>query len=481
MKKIFNYTVMILVVLASFSCGSNSEKGEKRVSTVEKNIKPNILFIFADDLGYHDLSSTGSKIYQTPNIDNLAKESVTFTNAYANYPRCVPSRFAAWTGTYPIKDGDVPDDGFVMSDVPNSNNIIKLITRSGYQTAFFGKWHLGGKDTGTGPLGFGFDTSVMAGHAGSPISYIYPFNTPKWTKKKSKKSPIIGLEGIAKEGDYLTDVMTNQVVNYIENRDKNKPFMAILAYYAVHQPLEAKKEDVDRNKKEIKSFDYGNQPEYIKEGTGRTKMRQDNAKYAGMVENMDMNIGKLLQLLKDQGIEDNTIVIFSSDHGGLSNDGTKKRDLATSNYPLRAGKGWLYDGGIKVPLFVKWNNHLKPHEDKESIVMLMDVLPTLLDITEGKKVDVDGQSILPVLKENETWDDRTVYWHSSKARPRSTGDTKSSAIREGKYKLINWYKEGRTELYDINKDPGEQKDLSRQMPEKTKELLNKLNMWKSEF
>ena len=475
-----------MLSISLFSCNTENSSTDKtennsETKTTQKRKVPNILFIFADDLGYHDLGSTGSKIYQTPNIDNLAKESVTFDNAYANYPRCVPSRFSAWTANYPVKNGDVPDDGFVMSDVPESKNIIKQITASGYQTAFFGKWHLGGKDSNTGPLGFGFETSVMSGHAGSPISYIYPFNTPKGKNKKSKKSPIVGLDGIAKEGDYLTDVLTDQVIKYISDRDKDKPFMAILAYYAVHQPIEGKKDLTAINKKEIDAFDFGDQPEYIKEGTGRTKMRQDFPAYAALVENTDMNIGRLLQSLKDQGLEDNTIVIFSSDHGGLSNDGTMKRKLATTNYPLRAGKGWLYDGGVKVPLFVKWNGNLKPHEDKKSIVMLMDVLPTILDITNDKKVDVDGKSILPVLKGNETWDNRTVYWHSSKARPKNTGDTKSSAIREGKFKLINWYVEGRTELYNIDEDPGEQNDLSKSNPEKTKDLLAKLNKWKSEF
>jgi len=444
--------------------------------------RPNILFILVDDLGFHDLSSTGSKIYQTPNMDNFAKEAFVFNNAYANYPRCVPSRFATWTANYPVQNGDVPDDGFVMSNVKDSKNIIKQITQSGYQTAFFGKWHLGGKDSNTGPEGFGFNKSVGAGHAGSPISYIYPFNTPKNRAAgfKSKKTPIPDLEGIAKNGDYLTDVLTGQIANYIKKRDKKKPFMAVLAYYAVHQPIEGKKELTKINQKEIDAFDFGNQPEYIKEGTGRTKMRQDFAAYAAMAENMDTQIGNLLELLKDQGIDDNTIVIITSDHGGLSNDGTKKRKLATSNYPLRAGKGWLYDGGIKVPLFIKWNGHIKPKIDDQSIVLLMDILPTLLDITNKKKVDVDGKSFLPVLQNKEVWKDRTVYWHSSKARPVNTGDTKSSAIRMGNYKLINWYKEGRTELYNISNDPGEQNDISASKPNKKTELLQLLNNWKGE-
>lgn len=451
------------------------------LTTYGQTNKPNILFILTDDLGYHDLSCTGSKIYQTPYIDKLSKQSVRFSNAYANYPRCVPSRFATWTANYPIQNGNVPDDGFEMNNLPESKNIIRQIGHSGYQTAFFGKWHLGGKDTGTGPKGFGFNKSVAAGHAGSPISYFYPFNTPKSKNNKIKKNPIIDLEERANKGDYLTDVLTEQVLNYIKTRNKKEPFMAVLSFYAVHQPIEGKKDLTYKNKNEIAAFNFGNQPEYIKEGTGRTKMRQDNAAYAALVENMDMNVGRLLELLKDQGIEDNTIVIFSSDHGGLSNDGTKKRNLATSNYPLRAGKGWLYEGGIKVPLFIKWNNHFKPFNDDKSIVLLMDILPTILDITNNKKITVDGKSLVPILLQQEKWQDRSVFWHSSKARPKNTGDTNSSAIRKGNYKLINWYEERRSELYNIDLDRSEQHDLSTSMPEKTKELLNELNQWKSYF
>lgn len=466
-----NYKIIVLLAFITvLSC--KSKKASQEVTVIEQ---PNILIIHVDDLGYHDLSSNGSKIYQTPNIDELAKESVVFNNAYANYPRCVPSRYAMLTAGYPIIDGDVPDDGFEMTGVPDSKNYIKEIDNQGYQTAYFGKWHLG-----EDPKEFGFDTSVAAGHAGSPISYIYPFNTPKH-KGINKKVPIKDLDEIGKEGDYLTDVLTNQVIKYLDKRDPSKPFMAMLAFYAVHQPIEAKEEDVKRNQKEIDAFNFGNQPEYIKEGTGRTKMRQDNATYAAMVENMDDNVGKLLKHLKELNIYDNTIVILSSDHGGLSNDGTKKRELATSNYPLRAGKGWLYDGGIKVPLLVKWKNHFQHREDNESLVMLMDVFSTVLDITASKSLNTDGKSFLPILNNKEKWNDRTVFWHSSKARPTNTGDTKSSAIRKGDFKLINWYVEGRTELYNIKQDPSESNNLSEKMPKLTIELLYELNKWKSNF
>ncbi|QOD61979.1 sulfatase [Polaribacter haliotis] len=475
-------TIKFFIAIASlslvFSCKSKvatSENKTTEISSSEK--KPNILIIHVDDLGFHDLSVNGSKIYQTPNVDKLASESVVFNNAYANYPRCVPSRYAMMTGDYPVKNGDVPDDGFEMSGIPKSKNFVKNIKEAGYQTAYFGKWHLGDENS---LKDFGYDFSFAAGHSGSPISFLYPFNEMK-RKGKSKKSPIPDVDKVSKEGDYLMDVMTDNVAKYISNVDKSKPFMAMFSFYAVHQPLEAKEKDIARNKEEIKNFDFGDQPEFIKEGTGRTKMRQNHPKYAAMVETMDENVGKLMQLLKDLKIDDNTIVIFSSDHGGLSNDGTKKRDLATSNYPLRAGKGWLYDGGIKVPLFVKWANHFQPKEDNESLIMLMDVFPTVLDITAEKSLETSGKSFLKVLKNEEKWDNRTTFWHSSKARPVNTGDTKSSAIRKGDFKLINWYKEGRTELYNIAQDPSESNDLSKEKPALTAELLIELNTWKSNF
>jgi arylsulfatase A-like enzyme len=476
MRNFTNIYVLFLVLTLLTGCKlkTKSLENEKDFQSI-KGENPNFLIIHVDDLGYHDLSITGSKIYQTPNIDNLAKESVRFTNAYANYPRCVPSRFAMLTAEFPIKDGDVPDDGFEMTGVPDSKNYIKTISNAGYQTAYFGKWHLG-----PDPKEFGFDTSVGAGHAGSPISFIYPFNTPKH-KGISKKAPIEDLDTIGKQGDYLTDLLTDQVIKYIKERDKNKPFMAMLSFYAVHQPLEAKEDDIKRNQLEIAAHNYGNQPEFIFEGTGRTKMRQNHATYAAMVENMDRNVGKLIQLLHNEGITNNTVVIFSSDNGGLSNDGTNKRDLATSNFPLRAGKGWLYDGGIKIPLFIKWNGKFIPREEKESIIMLMDLFPTISDIITGKYLSTDGKSFLPVIESKENWKNRTLFWHSSKARPVNTGDSKSSAIRKGNYKLINWYEENRTELYNIALDPSESNNLSTQMPELTSQLLLELNQWKANF
>ena len=439
--------------------------------------QPNILIIHIDDLGYHDLSIHGSKIYQTPHIDTLATQSVSFTNAYANYPRCVPSRFSMMTGNYPIQNGNVPDDGFEINQIAANKSFIKSFNKIGYQTAYFGKWHLGDEQS---LRDFGFQYSFAAGKAGSPISFSYPFNVFKG-KGKNKKKPIPDVDAVGTEGDYLTDVMTNQAITYLKQRDSLKPFMLMLSYYAVHQPIEAKAEDIERNRLEIEATDFGNQPEYIEEGTGRTKMRQDNPAYAAMVENLDSNIGKLLAHLKSSGVLENTIIVFSSDHGGLSNDGYNKRRLATSNFPLRAGKGWLYDGGIKVPLFIKWQNEFKPRIEDASIVMLMDVFPTLLDVTAKMDLGVDGKSMLPILYSKKKWQNRTVFWHSHKARPKNTGDTKSSAIRKGKYKLIHWFESDRTELYNMTKDPYERNDLATQKPKVLSNLFADLNDWKSKM
>ena len=438
---------------------------------------PNILIIHTDDLGYHDLSIHGSKIYQTPHIDMLARQSVSFTKAYSNYPRCVPSRFSMMTGNYPIQNGSVPDDGFKISNIASNKSFIKTFNKIGYQTAYFGKWHLGDEQS---LHDFGFQFSFGAGKAGSPISYLHPFNVFRG-KGENKKKPIPDVDAVSTKGDYLTDVMTNQAIKYLKQHDPSTPFMLMLSYYAVHQPIEAKPNDIEHNRREIDTTDFGNQPSYIEEGTGRTKMRQDNPAYAAMVENLDYNIGKLLAHLASIGVMENTILVFSSDHGGLSNDGYNKRRLATSNFPLRAGKGWLYDGGIKVPLFIKWQGEFKPRIEDTSIVTLMDIFPTLLDATANIDLGMDGKSMMPILYSKKKWKNRTVYWHSEKARPKNTGDTKSSAIRKGKYKLIHWFESNRIELYNMEKDPYEKHDLSNEKTKIRTALLADLNDWKSKM
>ena len=436
--------------------------------------KPNILIIHTDDLGYHDLSITGSQLYDTPNIDQLAKESVSFTNAYSSYPRCTPSRYGMMTGTYPVNE----NKGW-LGGIPEEKNFIEQFNNAGYNTSYVGKWHLGDGDSA--PDKFGFEHTYGAGRSGGLGSRFYPFNTQK--NGKPAKEPVEDLEDDGKEGDYASDLLTNATIDFIKENDKDQPFLAVLAYYAVHTPIEAKPEDEARNKKQLKSIYFGDTPEYIKEGEGRRKMRQDDPGYAGMVENVDENVGRLLQTLKDLGIDKNTIIVFSSDHGGLSNDGNKgPRHLATTNIPLKAGKGHLYEGGIRVPLFVKWANELKPRVDDKSIVLGMDVFPTLMDLALNKTVaGIDGKSYAKVLKGKETWEDRTVFWVSKKARPHSTGDSKAMVVRSGDYKLLNFLESDRFELYNLKKDISETHNLASEEPAKLAEMKKILKAWKKEY
>ncbi|WP_367388013.1 sulfatase [Lewinella sp. LCG006] len=435
---------------------------------------PNILFVYVDDLGYHDLSCTGSEIYQTPNIDRLAAQGVQFEQAYSSYPRCTPSRYGLMTGTYPVNE----DHGHLVG-IPQEQNFIHHFNEAGYHTQFVGKWHLGDEDNS--PMNFGFDISYAAGHAGGVGQRFYPFNTKPNGKRHKEIVPDV--EQDCKEGDYLPDVLTDKTMELIQARPAGAPFFVMLAFYAVHTPLEAKEEDKKRNAAEIAAHDYGDVPEYIEEGTGRRKMRQDDPDYAGMVENVDENVGRLLQFLEDNGLTENTIVVFSSDHGGLSNDGFKgERNLATTNMPLRAGKGWLYEGGIRVPLLFRWPVGIKPRKESSSIVLGMDVIPTLLDLAINQEVEgIDAKSFKPVLVGKEDWSERTVFWHSRKARPHSTGDPKTSAIRAGDYKLLQFFEEDRVELYNLVNDPGEEHDLATEEPLKTAELLATLLSWKKEY
>ena len=441
------------------------------INTVMGQTKPNILFIIVDDFGYHDISSNGSKIYQTPNIDKLSNNSVSFSNAYSCYPRCVPSRAGIMTGKYPVGE-----DKGNLGQIAEDKNFIKQFKTAGYNSFYVGKWHLGSDENS--PKGFGFDQSFAAGDPGATESHFYPFNLKRIQGGKDEEAPVPDVEKYAREGDYLADVLTKRTIEYIKENKSGKPFIGVLATFAVHTPLEAKKVDIERNQKEIENFDFGTTPEWQKEGHAETKMRQDSPIYAGMVENMDENIGKLIQQLKDQGIYDNTIIVLTSDHGGLSTRGGK-RIMATTNSPLRAGKGWLYEGGVRVPLLLHLPNAAKSFVDKESIVMGMDIFPTLVDLALNKKISgIDGKSFKNVLLKKEIWNQRTVYWNSYKARPTQTGDDKTSAIRVGDYKLLHFIETDKVELYNIKKDISEKNDLAAIMPDKKQEMLVLLNKWK---
>jgi len=444
-------------------------------STIKAQDKkqPNVLFIIVDDWGYQDMSLHGSKLYQTPNADKLAKEGIEFQNAYSSYPRCVPSRYAIMTGTYPVNE-----DHGNLGAIKEEKNFIKKFKGAGYSSFYVGKWHLGSEESS--PKGFGFDDSFAAGEAGGTASHFYPYNNGRIDGIKGEKAAIEDVTKYAHEGEFLSDVLTRRTIEYIK-ADKNKPFIGVLAFYAVHTPIEAKPEDVERNQKEIDAKGLGTTPIYRPEGNAETRINQNDPTYAGLVENTDDNIGKLIQALKDNGLYENTIIVLTSDHGGLSTRGKNNRILPTSNEPYRAGKGWIYEGGIKVPLLFHFPKEVKAKVETESIILGMDIFPTLTDYVLKERINgIDGQSFKNVLKGKEKWNDRTVYWNSYKARPTQTGDDKTSAIRVGDYKLLHFVESDKVELYNVKEDISEKNDLSAKMPEKTAEMLALLNKWKED-
>ncbi len=434
--------------------------------------KPNVILFLVDDLGYYDLSVTGSEFYETPNIDALAGEGMMFTNAYASHPRCVPSRYAIQTGKYPAR-GQVP--GGKKSLTVEDRTIGEAFKDAGYTTFFAGKWHLG-RNEKEWPQNQGYDYNVAGCAAGAPISYFYPYNVKKDVEDKSDHKRIVGLdEGV--EGEYLTDRLTDETIAFIKAH-KDEPFFAMLSHYGVHTPFQAKQEVIRKYRK--KANDQGYEGPEVIQKDGETKVNQDNAVYAAMIESVDESLGNLVRALREAGIADNTVIVFTSDHGGLSNRGIgNNRKLATSNLPLRAGKGHLLEGGIKVPFIVYWPGEVEQGSVSGQVTINIDIYPTLLEIVgiSDNNKEIDGVSLVPSLKGGESLE-RTVFWHSPLARPSSTGDWNSTSVRQGDYKLVDWYDRGKAELYDLGKDASEEHDLYGQMPEKANELMELIRDWR---
>lgn len=428
----------------------------------------NVLLFLVDDLGWRDVACYGSEVYETPAIDRLAAEGMRFTDAYVAYPRCLPSRFSLYSGKFPQR-AKVPP----LSDLKTEEFSIAeaLKQEGGYATFFAGKWHLSHVPAEQ-PDGQGFDTNVAGGAAGAPHSYLAPYNKARGAGG-GKEKPIEGLDD-APEGEFLTERLTRETDQFIRARaaaKDGKPFFAVLAHYGVHTPFEAPEDDVKHFKGKLAGMSFDG-PELI-ERDGQTKRHQNNATYAAMVATVDRSLASLLRTLDELKLADDTIVIFTSDNGGLSNRGANnKRELATSNLPLRAGKGHLYEGGVRVPFIVRWPGVVKPATTSAAVVALPDIYPTLLaagGMPLHLEQHVDGVSFLPALR-GERHERAPIVWHNTEARPGQTGDRASSAMRDGKWKVLYFYEDQRTELYDLQADIGENHDLAAEMPEKAKEL-----------
>ncbi|MCF8379716.1 MAG: sulfatase [Bacteroidales bacterium] len=420
----------------------------------------NILFILADDYGYNDMSFRNNSFYETPNIDGLANESMVFNDGYAACQVCSPSRASIFTGKSPARHGITDWIGAPSGEEWRKNNrhnkllpanyihnlpheyitLPEALKQAGYKTMFAGKWHLGSK--GSWPEDHGFDINVGGWDAGSPRGgYFAPFNNPNLKNHE--------------DGENLSMRLANETVKFIKE-NKDAKFFAFLSFYAVHGPIETTqakwekyRQKAERNGIKDSAFIMGH---FLP-----IRQTQDNPVYAGLVESMDDAVGTVLNALKELGLDKNTIVIFTSDNGGVASGDA----FATSNLPLRAGKGYQYEGGIREPYFIKVPWLKIENKQCNTAVSGTDFYPTILDLLgmELKPEEhTDGVSLLPLLK-GEKIKDRSLIWHYPHYG--NQGGEPSSIIRRGDWKLIHYYEDNRNELYNLRNDLEEANDLSK--------------------
>ena len=431
--------------------------------------QPNVVFFLVDDLGWADTASNGSKIYQTPNIDALANEGMSFTGAYATHPLCIGSRFALMTGKYPARINKSKKYGTMP---PNEKTLAEAFKEQGYATFFAGKWHLGKE--GAYPQNQGFDVNIGGHDKGAPAHYFYPYGD----KGNDKKVP--GLDLVDKKGDYLTDSLTEKANAFIK-KNQDKPFFLYLSHYAVHVPIESKEVDKKQAQQRIDKQDFIG-PAFKKLGPAKQKMHQDNATYAGMVKSIDDSLGNIVKQLNALNLSNNTIIVFTSDNGGESTKTTAYGGKATSNLPLKAGKCWLYEGGIRVPLVVKWPGKIAPNSVSKHSVTGTDHYPTLLNlasIPELSSQHLDGKSYANTLLNQSQSPRSAMFWHfkTQGHLARVCGTPSGTVINDGKHKLINWYDSGKIELYNVNKDIGETSNIADKKPKVTQRLMTELKSW----
>ncbi len=457
---VFGVTMSVIIV--------NLLLGFSKSAASELQKKTNILFLLADDLGWADLSSNGSRFYETPNIDQLAIDGMFFTDAYAASPVCSPTRNSILTGKYPARTGHTNIGGAMKRE---QVTLAETLKEAGYATYFTGKWHLGNGKGKSLPQDQGFDINIGGCHYGQPPSYFYPYFDESQAKKFPH--PIPGLTR-GNKGEYLTERLTDEALNFMKSRKGlADPFFLYFSYYTVHTPLEARPRVIEKYKEEAKRMGILSDKEIT---FNRQKVVQNNPVYAAMVESLDDSVGRLLMQLKELEMENNTVVIFMSDNGGLSTKG--KFGGPTSNLPLRAGKAFMYEGGIREPMIIRWSGVSKPGTRCEVPVISTDFYPTLLDIAGislRPRQHVDGTSLVPLLKGATALSRKALYWHYP--HNHSAGSRASSAVRRGDYKLIHFHEGNRFELYNLADDIGEQNELSATKPKILKELKMLLKTW----
>jgi len=425
-------------------------------------IKPNIIFLLADDMGYMDVGAYNPKtFYETPNIDALAEKSMRFTDGYAACSVCSPTRSSIMTGKYPPRTGVTDHTGGKRAGkllpAPHAVNlaleectIAEALRDAGYATFFAGKWHLGTGKFGPNAQGFAPDLITLKG------GYF----------------PSDGKEADSKTDPKSTDLIADEAVEFIAAH-KDKPFFAYLPFNAVHVPIGARPDLVEKYRKKQASAP----PDaWGTEGANKVRLVQNNAVYAAMIEQMDSAIGRVLAAVQDNGLADHTVIIFMSDNGGLST----AEGHSTSNLPLRGGKGWPYEGGVREPFIIDVPGMTKPGSTCDVPVTSTDFYPTILQLAGlplNPMQHCDGTSLLPLL-EGQSLDRGPLYWHYPHYS--NQGGAPAGSIRDGDWKLIEWYEDGRLELFNLRDDIGEKNNLAAANPEKTKELHEKLIAWRKD-
>lgn len=456
--------------------------------------RPNIIVILADDLGWADLQSYGSTFYETPHLDKLALSGIRFTHNYATSPVCSPTRASIMTGKYPTKTGVTDwirgrqEDGKAMPYEKliaqptayqlalEEKTISEYAFEQGYKTFFAGKWHLGEEEK-YWPDYQGFETNIAGWSKGSPTGRINDSTGGFFTPYKNPKLS----DGPA--GEYLTDRLTNECITFIE-KNKQTPFFLFYSLYAVHNPMQApaaliKKYELKQKQLGLQNKDrFAKDEEWMKAENGwRRRLVQDHPVYAAMVENMDWNIGRIVEKLQQLNLDDNTLIIFTSDNGGLST----AEGSPTTNGPLRAGKGWLYEGGVRVPLIMYWKGRIVAGSIADLPVTTADFYPTIAKaINENyqQPKSIDGENIFKMLAKPQAYLNRNLIWHYPHYS--NQGGKPGAAIREGNFKLIYYYEDQSVELYDVVNDIAEKNNIASVNLKLSERLKKKLLKWLKE-
>lgn len=488
MKRCLRTLFLFAVTLAWMSGDPNvaneshaSERAKEPGNSPQSKQAMNFVFFLVDDLGWADLGYAGSEFYESPNIDALSESGMRFTHGYAACPVCSPTRASILTGKHPVRV-DITD--WIPGQTPNQERgdrfqlvrdrdnlaleevtIAEALKKNGYQTFFAGKWHLG--DEGHWPTDQGFDFNVGGCQKGSPPGgYYAPWNNPNLKAEN--------------EGEYLTERLTRESIEFLNQRDSDRPFLLYLSFYNVHTPITPYERRVAHYREKASELFGQSETPTIEEHTGSTRARQDNSDYASMIAAVDDSVGAILKRLEDLELSDNTAVFFFSDNGGLSTLSRQRRMGPTSNLPLRAGKGWLYEGGVREPMLVRVPGVTRPGTVCSAPVVSMDFFPTMLELAgleSQPELHLDGLSLTPLLK-GESRGERALYWHY----PHYHGSTwkPGASILVGDWKLIEFYHWDKVELYNLANDPGEQNDLSKENAEMVQELKAKLHAWQAE-